>query len=102
MPQKSSQIGLAKSGNAPRGIRAQEQHEKHGIYVLAVLCVIAALVARFGFLNYPFYNDSGLYIYMGHRMLEHIIHGAHLSEYPGAFFSGSPGFSSSQRFGSFG
>jgi 4-amino-4-deoxy-L-arabinose transferase-like glycosyltransferase len=38
------------------------------------------------------FEDEGLYIYMGHRMLEHIIHGAHLSEYPGAFFSGAPGF----------
>lgn len=38
------------------------------------------------------FEDEGLYVYMGHRMLEHFSTGAALSEYPGAYFSGAPGF----------
>lgn len=37
------------------------------------------------------FQDEGLYLYMGHRMIDHITTGAHLSEYPGTYFSGSPG-----------
>lgn len=37
------------------------------------------------------FEDEALYLYMGHRMLEHLTEGAHLFEYPGSYFSGAPG-----------
>ena len=59
--------------------------------LLALLLVQVALAARPGMNGTPF-EDEGLYIYMGHRMIDHLLHGAFLSEYPGAYFSGAPGF----------
>lgn len=38
------------------------------------------------------FEDEGLYVYIGHRMIEHLLHGSVLTEYPGAFFSGAPAF----------
>ena len=38
------------------------------------------------------FEDEGLYVYMGHRMIDHLLHGVSLTEYPGAYFSGAPGF----------
>ena len=37
------------------------------------------------------FQDEGLYLFMGHRMIDHIVSGVHLSEYPGSYFSGAPG-----------
>lgn len=56
----------------------------------AILLVQVCLAVRPGMVQSPF-EDEGLYIYMGHRMWDHLLHGAFLSEYPGAFFSGAPG-----------
>lgn len=50
-----------------------------------------ALAMRPG-LNATAFQDEGLYIFMGHRMIQHISQGAFLHEYPGAYFSGAPGF----------
>jgi hypothetical protein len=60
--------------------------------VLALICVGQVALAVVPRRNGSPFEDEGLYVYMGHRMLDHIIDGAHLSEYPGAFFSGAPGF----------
>src|ERR1700712_4587327 len=37
------------------------------------------------------FEDEGLYIFMGHRMIAHILHHVFLQEYPGSYFSGAPG-----------
>ena len=50
-----------------------------------------ALAMRPG-LNATAFEDEGLYIFMGHRMIQHISQGAFLQAYPGAYFSGAPGF----------
>jgi len=50
----------------------------------------AALALRPG-LNRNAFEDEGLYVYMGHRMIQHLLHGASLPEYPGSYFSGAPG-----------
>jgi 4-amino-4-deoxy-L-arabinose transferase-like glycosyltransferase len=60
--------------------------------VLAMICLGQVALAVLPQRNRSPFEDEGLYIYMGHRMLEHITSGAHLSEYPGAYFSGAPGF----------
>ncbi|GGF95208.1 hypothetical protein GCM10007304_06340 [Rhodococcoides trifolii] len=58
---------------------------------LTIMCVGSiALSLRPGSNPNPF-QDEGLYLFMGHRMLEHITTGAHLAEYPGTYFSGAPG-----------
>lgn len=62
-----------------------------GAALLTILAVQVALAVRPGMNATPF-EDEGLYIYMGHRMIEHLLHGAFLSEFPGAYFSGAPGF----------
>jgi 4-amino-4-deoxy-L-arabinose transferase-like glycosyltransferase len=59
---------------------------------LALICVGQLALAVLPRRNDSPFEDEGLYIYIGHRMLEHIFHDAHLSEYPGAYFSGAPGF----------
>ena len=38
----------------------------------------------------PPFEDEGLYLYMGHRVLDHLATGSPITEHPGAFFSGSP------------
>ncbi len=59
---------------------------------LSVICAAQiALAVRPGSNQTPF-EDEGLYLYVGHRMIAHLIHGVFLSEYPGAYFSGAPGF----------
>jgi hypothetical protein len=50
-----------------------------------------ALAVRPG-LNLSAFEDEGLYVFMGHRMIQHINHGAAVHEFPGAYFSGAPGF----------
>jgi 4-amino-4-deoxy-L-arabinose transferase-like glycosyltransferase len=36
------------------------------------------------------FEDEGLYLYIGHRVLDHIATGSPITERPGSFFSGSP------------
>ncbi len=38
------------------------------------------------------FQDEGLYVYMGHRVLSQLTGGAPLIEYPGSYFSGAPDF----------
>ncbi|HEX3824444.1 MAG TPA: glycosyltransferase family 39 protein [Mycobacteriales bacterium] len=37
------------------------------------------------------FDDEALYMFMGHRMIAHLLHGSVLFEHPGTFFSGAPG-----------
>lgn len=58
---------------------------------LPLICAVqVALAVRHG-LNTNAFEDEGLYLYTGHRMIQHILHGDFLAQYPGAFFSGAPG-----------
>lgn len=58
---------------------------------LPLICgVQVALALRHG-LNANAFEDEGLYVYVGHRVIQHITHGVFLSGYPGSFFSGAPG-----------
>lgn len=59
-------------------------------WLSAFALVSCGLSLRPGTNTTPF-QDEGLYLFMGHRMIDHLLHGAHLSEYPGAYFSGGPG-----------
>lgn len=36
------------------------------------------------------FQDEGLYVYMGHRMAQHLWHGSTIIEHPSAYLSGSP------------
>lgn len=42
--------------------------------------------------NHSPFEDEGLYVYEGHRIIAHVLHGARITEYPGSYFSGAPGF----------
>lgn len=58
---------------------------------LTVICAALAVSSlRPGSNVYPF-QDEGLYLFMGHRMIDHVMSGVHVSEYPGSYFSGAPG-----------
>jgi 4-amino-4-deoxy-L-arabinose transferase-like glycosyltransferase len=59
---------------------------------LTLICASQVALAMRPGLNTTAFEDEGLYIFMGHRMIQHISHGAFLHEYPGAYFSGAPGF----------
>ena len=50
-----------------------------------------ALALRPG-LNRNAFEDEGLYVYMGHRVIAHLLHGSPLPEVPGSYFSGAPSF----------
>jgi 4-amino-4-deoxy-L-arabinose transferase-like glycosyltransferase len=58
---------------------------------LPLICALQAVFALRHGLNANAFEDEGLYVYTGHRMIEHLLHGTFLPEYPGAFFSGAPG-----------
>lgn len=60
-------------------------------WLLLLAVAQTALAYRPGLNRRPFI-DEGLYVYMGHRMIDHLLHGSFLHEYPGSFFSGAPGF----------
>lgn len=59
-------------------------------WLSAFCAVLAAFSLRPGSNTYPF-QDEGLYLFMGHRMIDHVMDGVHVTEYPGAYFSGAPG-----------
>jgi len=62
------------------------------VFALFAICAVQVVLAeRPGFNQSPF-EDEGLYIYMGHRMISHLLHGTFVTEFPGAYFSGAPGF----------
>ena len=58
---------------------------------LPLICAIQVLLALRHGLNTNAFEDEGLYVYTGHRMIQHLLHGVFLPEYPGAYFSGAPG-----------
>lgn len=58
---------------------------------LSAVCLLQAVLANRPVLNRSAFEDEGLYVYMGHRMIAHLLHGDVLSEYPGKYFSGAPG-----------
>jgi hypothetical protein len=60
------------------------------LWLLLICTSQVALAMRPGQVATPF-EDEALYVFMGHRMIQHLIHGAFLHEHPGAFFSGAPG-----------
>jgi len=86
-PVPSPRTGETKTGLAQRSLRILISSPTW----LGVICtVFVTNTLRIGENRNPF-QDEGLYLFMGHRMIDHILHGAHLSEYPGTYFSGAPG-----------
>lgn len=59
---------------------------------LAVIAIGQSILALRPGLNTTAFQDEGLYIFIGHRMISHILHGTTVTEHPGAYFSGAPGF----------
>lgn len=58
---------------------------------LTLICSGQAILALRPGYNETAFEDEGLYVYMGHRMIAHILHGDVLHEFPGSYFSGAPG-----------
>ncbi|HEX7107095.1 MAG TPA: glycosyltransferase family 39 protein, partial [Acidothermaceae bacterium] len=89
-----------RDGRQPTRRRAQGSHRARSrtrrffsspwLWLPLICALQVALAVRHG-LNANAFEDEGLYVYTGHRMIEHILHGTFLPEYPGAFFSGAPG-----------
>ena len=59
--------------------------------MLSVICTVFAVISLSVKANATPFQDEGLYLYIGHRMIDHVLTGAHLIEYPGAYLSGAPG-----------
>ena len=55
----------------------------------AVVVAHVALVLCTAPVATPF-EDEGLYLYVGHRMIDHLLHRSVVVENPGAYFSGAP------------
>lgn len=60
--------------------------------LLAIIAAVQVALAWRPGLQTTAFQDEGLYIFMGHRMLDHLTNGVQVSEHPGAYFSGAPGF----------
>jgi 4-amino-4-deoxy-L-arabinose transferase-like glycosyltransferase len=60
-------------------------------FLLGAICTVFAVISLRVKANPNPFQDEGLYLFMGHRMIDHIVSGVHVSEYPGACFSGAPG-----------
>ncbi|GGG29363.1 hypothetical protein GCM10007304_49000 [Rhodococcoides trifolii] len=58
---------------------------------LAAICAGLAVTSLRPGSNTNAFQDEGLYLFMGHRMIDHVVDGVHVSEYPGGYFSGAPG-----------
>ena len=69
---------------------ARRQISPAAIWVAAI-CTLQAVLANRPGQNSNAFEDEGLYVYIGHRMIDHILHGTLVTEYPGKFFSGAPG-----------
>jgi hypothetical protein len=59
---------------------------------LPVIWLMQAALALRPRLNDNAFEDEGLYVFMGHRLIHHLLHGGSLPEVPGSYFSGAPGF----------
>ncbi|HEX8508431.1 MAG TPA: glycosyltransferase family 39 protein [Propionibacteriaceae bacterium] len=59
---------------------------------LALIAAGQVALSRTVSRNASAFQDEGLYIYMGHRVLERIFDGQPLFESPGSYFSGAPAF----------
>jgi 4-amino-4-deoxy-L-arabinose transferase-like glycosyltransferase len=60
-------------------------------FLLGAICTVFAVISLRVKANPNPFQDEGLYLYIGHRMIDHIVSGANVSEYPGAYLSGAPG-----------
>ena len=60
-------------------------------FLLGGICTVFAVISLRVKANANPFQDEGLYLYMGHRMIDHIVSGVHVSEYPGGYLSGAPG-----------
>jgi 4-amino-4-deoxy-L-arabinose transferase-like glycosyltransferase len=84
-------VGMPAAADAEPAEACRRWHRSSsGRWLLLIAALQAALALRPG-LNRNAFQDEGLYLYMGHRMIDHILHGAFLAEHPGGYFSGAPG-----------
>ena len=58
---------------------------------LALICSGQIALALRPGLNKNAFEDEGLYLGTGHRVIAYALHGASVTQHPGAFFSGAPG-----------
>ncbi|MEW2015348.1 glycosyltransferase family 2 protein [Rhodococcus sp. NPDC076796] len=58
---------------------------------LVLMCAVSSALSLRPGSNTTAFQDEGLYVFVGHRMIEHITDGVNVTEYPGAYFSGAPG-----------
>ena len=85
--------------SAPRDARATELGHGQPLlrvlsssaFLLGVICTAFAVISLRVKANTNPFQDEGLYLYMGHRMIDHIISGVTVFEHPGSYFSGAPG-----------
>jgi 4-amino-4-deoxy-L-arabinose transferase-like glycosyltransferase len=59
--------------------------------VLAAIAAFQVVVALVPSYTRTAFEDEGLYVYFGHQMIAHILHGVPVATSPGSYFSGAPG-----------
>ena len=90
---------LEAGAGAARAARATELGYGHPLlrflsssaFLLGAICTAFAVISLRVKANTNPFQDEGLYLYMGHRMIDHILSGVDVSEHPGSYFSGAPG-----------
>ncbi|MFT4164333.1 MAG: glycosyltransferase family 39 protein [Microlunatus sp.] len=59
---------------------------------LAMIAIGQVVLSRVVPKHLTAFQDEGLYIFMGHRVIDHVLGGEQLFEFPGSYFSGAPVF----------
>jgi 4-amino-4-deoxy-L-arabinose transferase-like glycosyltransferase len=80
-------VRAAEHGHSRRWLRTVLS----SVFPLGAICSAFVVISLGVKANTNPFQDEGLYLYMGHRMIDHILSGANVTEYPGSYFSGAPG-----------
>ncbi len=69
----------------------RQRLQRHPAPLLTLVLGLQAALALAPRYSASAFEDEGLYVFMGHRMIDHLQTGESLPEVPGSYFSGAPG-----------
>ena len=92
-PSQARRRGVSPARRAAEPVQARHflRILSSSAFLLGAICTAFAVISLRVKANTNPFQDEGLYLYMGHRMIDHIISGVNVSEHPGSYFSGAPG-----------
>ena len=75
---------------AATGAHRARRFDPSALLLAAIAAFQVVMAMRPGYAKTAF-EDEGLYVYMGHEMIAHLVHGFSVPTSPGSYFSGAPG-----------